>query len=299
MTDLDDRGLGTPSPDGQPERVRSGIVYVFEPNTKVRPPISEYVRDIWDRRRFLVAMADAELKGAHSTTFLGSIWVVVDPLFQAAIYYLLITILRGGNTSGDSSARIAIMVGCIFMFTLLTGTINEGAQSILRQKQLMLNSTFPRALLPLAVVYKQLRGFLPSIPIYLLFHLMLGMPITVAICLVPLLFVLQTVMATGFALLFATLTVFVHDTTNLLSYATRILFFATPVLYPVDQIPAGVRPFLAVGPFYGLFASYQSIIVGEVPSPTYILQTMAWTTFAIVVGYRLFVSNERSFSLHL
>lgn len=297
MTDLDDRDVdASPGPGDAPG---SGIVYVFEPNTKVRPPITEYAREMWDRRRFAIEMAHADLKGANSSTFLGSVWSVVDPLFQAAIYWLLITILRGNGTGHDSSARIAIMVGCIFMFTLLTGTISEGARSILKAKNLLLNSTFPRALLPLSVVYKNLRAFLPSIPIYILFHFVLGMPVTVAVCLVPFLFVVQTLMATGFALLFATLTVFVRDTSNILNYVTRILFFATPVLFPVDQIPAGVRTILQIGPFFGLFASYQSIIVGDVPNPLYIVQALAWTTFAVVVGYRLFVSNERSFAMHL
>ncbi len=299
MTALDDHDLD-PTPDpGEPARPRSGIVYVFEPNTKVRPPLRVYAKEVWDRRRFLVAMADADLKGATSSTFLGTIWVVIDPIFQAAIYYLLITILRGNGSNEDSSTRIALMVGCIFMFSLLTGTVAEGSRSILKAKNLLLNSTFPRALLPLSVVYKQLRGFLPSIPIYILFHLMLGMPITVAVCLVPLLFVLQILMASGFALLFATLTVFVRDTSNILNYIMRILFFSTPVLFPATSIPSNVKPFLQIGPFYGLFASYQAIIVGDVPNPLAIVQAAIWTTFAVVVGYRLFVSHERSFAMHL
>ena len=83
----------------------------------------------------------------------------------------------------------------------------------------------------------------------------------------PLLFVLQIVMNVGIALLVSTFVVLVPDGTNVMNYVTRILFFATPVIYPVSLLPEGARLLIAWQPLFALFASYQAVFSGEVPSP--------------------------------
>lgn len=284
-----------------PTKEYSDVVYVFEPNTKALPPLREYLQSLWDRRRFMVALAKAETRGSRSSTVLGELWAVIDPLFQVALYWFLLSIIRRGSGGADDdlSERLVLMVGGIFLFTLSSTTISGGGRSILSAKNLMLNSTFPRALLPLSAAYRAVTEFVPTIFIYLFFHFAFGQSFGMGVFVLPLLFVIQMVMGIGIGLMFATFTVYLRDTTNILGYIMRVLFFATPVIYPASAIPDGLKVFLQLNPLLALFTAYQDIILGGTPNPVDVVISAAWATLFIVIGYRLFVSNEQSFALRL
>jgi ABC-type polysaccharide/polyol phosphate export permease len=106
-------------------------------------------------------------------------------------------------------------------------------------------------------------------------------------------------MAIGMSLLVATATVYVRDTVNLLNYITRILIFITPVIYPVAGMAPALRTVLSINPLFPLFAAYQTIILGGVPTAGQILLTVFWSLFFLIVGYQVFVSHERAFALRL
>lgn len=291
----------TVAPDGGTApalRPYSDVEYVFEPHSKTLPPFREYIGAAWDRRHFVTSMAKADLRGPRSRTFLGEVWAVMDPLFQAAVYWFLISTIRRGSTA-DPTERLTILISGIFLFSFTMTVVGSGGRSIIRNKGLMLNSTFPRVLLPATEVYKGLLDLGPSLAVYAVIHLLLGGPVGPGLFVLPLLIVLQVLISTSLALIFATLTVYVRDMSNFLDYIMRILFFTTPILYPVSLLPPLAKTLLQINPFFALFACYQAVVTGGVPSITYILQSVFWVILLGVVGYRTFVSRERNFALRL
>jgi teichoic acid transport system permease protein len=283
-----------------PQNLRdySEVEYVFEPHSKTRPRFHDYVRELWNRRPFMAALAKAEVRGPNSNTLLGELWSVLDPLFQAAIYLLLILILRGGK-GGSAAETASIVVFGVFMFTLTRSALMGGGQSILKSKNLVLNSTFPLAILPITAIYVGVLEFLPSMGVYALIHLALQRPIGPGVFVLPLLWILQIAMSLGIAFLFATATVFVRDTVNMMNYILRLLIYVTPVIYPVTALTPGLRAVLSVNPLFPLFAAYQTIVLGGVPSAGQVFATACWAAAFLVVGYRVFVTHERAFALRL
>jgi teichoic acid transport system permease protein len=280
-------------------RQYSEVEYIFEPHSKTRPRLHDYVRELWNRRPFMAALAKAEVRGPNSNTFLGEVWGVLDPLFQAGIYLLLILILRGGKGGTTAAETASLVVFCVFMFTLTRSALMGGGQSILKSKNLVLNSTFPLAILPLTAIYVGVLEFLPSMAVYAVIHLALQRPIGPGVFLLPLLWFLQLAMSLGIAFLIATATVFVRDTANLMNYILRLLIYVTPVIYPVTALTPGLRAVLSVNPLFPLFAAYQTIVLGGVPSAGQVFVTACWAAGFLFVGYRVFVTHERAFALRL
>jgi ABC-type polysaccharide/polyol phosphate export permease len=133
----------------------------------------------------------------------------------------------------------------------------------------------------------------------MVFHLLLGAPIGAGIAMLPLLFALQVAMSIGLALLMSTAIVIVRDTANLLNYVMRVLIFVTPVIYPVESLTPLLRTILSINPLFALFAAYQAVIFGEVPSIGLVLQAAAWAALLLTVGIRTFRKHEHSFALYL
>jgi teichoic acid transport system permease protein len=275
------------------------VEYVFEPHAVKLPPLRPYLEELWERRRFVKTLARAEIQGKRSTTMAGQFWAVLDPLFQAAIYFLLIQILRGGQGGRGSSYQMTLLISGIFLFQFTRTSLNDGARSVIGGRGLLLNSAFPRALLPISAVYKGLLELAPAGAVYLVIHIAFGRPIGSGIAFLPVLLVLQTALNLGLALLFAALTVFMRDITQLLQYLLRVLFFVTPVLYPVSLLPPTVRSILVFNPLFPVFAAYQQVVGGGVPTNFQLLGALLWAVVFLVVGAGLFLSHERAFALHV
>lgn len=300
MTNTQARPDESSSDDEGPSKMRpySDVEHVFVPGGSTLPPLRQYLQDSWDRRHFVTAKAKADLRGPRSRTGLGEVWAVIDPLFQAGIYWFLISTIRRGSVE-DPTERLTILISGIFLFTFTMTVVGGGGRAIIKNKSLMLNSTFPRVLLPATEIYKGLLDLGPALAVYAVIHLLLGGAIGPGLFLLPLLILLQIAISTGMALIFATLTVFISDMANFLDYVMRILFFTTPILYPVSIIPDSAKLILQINPFFALFACYQAVVTGGVPSISYILQATFWAVLLLVVGFRIFASRERGFGLRL
>ncbi len=274
----------------------SDVEYVFEPHSRSLPDLREYAWAIWDRRYFMRELARSDLRTARSSTALGNIWSVLDPLFQASIYFFLYLVLRKGQSNNNF---LPVLIGGIYLFSLTMTAMGEGGASIKRQRGLMLNSTFPRALLPITNLYKNLKQFVPSACVFFVLFPLVGGNVTPALLMLPFLFALQVMMNLGISLLVATFVTLVPDGQNVMNYISRILFFATPVVYPVTLLPPNAKALVGWQPLFALFASYQAVFSGSMPSALLLLETIAWTTGLLVVGTQLFLRHERQFAMHL
>ena len=255
--------------------------------------------ELWERRRFIAEKAKAEIRGKRNSTVAGQLWAVLDPLFQAALYFFLITVLRGGGQRqrrGDLSS----LVFCVFLFNLTQGALNEGGRSIVSSKSLILNSSFPRAMLPIAAIYKGLLGLTPCAAIYLDHPRGAGPALRCRVGDAPLLLAHPDGDEPGVAMLVATLNVFVRDVGNAMTYISRVLFFTTPVIYPADDAVADAPAILVMEPLLlavhllpggaGGRHTRRRLRCSRRPSSTIVL---------FVLGARVFLSHERAFAMRL
>jgi teichoic acid transport system permease protein len=275
------------------------VEYVFEPHSVKLPPLRPYLQELWDRRRFVKTRARTEIQGKRSSMVAGQFWGVLDPLFQAAIYFLLIQILRGGAGGRGSAYQMTLLISGIFLFTFTRTSLNDGARSVIGGRGLLLNSAFPRALLPISSVYRGLLELIPAGIVYLAIHIAVGQPIGSGVAFLPMLLVLHTALNLGLALLFAALTVYMRDVTQLLGYLLRVLFFITPILYPISMLPSAIRTVMSFNPLFPVFAAYQEVVGGGVPTVGQLAGSLFWAVLFLVLGGWLFVTHERAFALHV
>ena len=70
--------------------------HVYEPHKIGLPPLGPYIRELWRRRDFAREMARTTLQAQHFNTAFGQLWLVLNPLLLAGVYFVLVDILRGG-----------------------------------------------------------------------------------------------------------------------------------------------------------------------------------------------------------
>ena len=272
--------------------------HVYEPHKIGLPPLGPYVRELWRRREFAREMARTNLRAQHFNTVFGQLWLVLNPLMLALVYFLLVYILRGSGSRGVDF--FAHLLAGLFAYYFISDSIRLSVKSVTGGGRLILNTAFPRALLPLSSVITAFLRFLPTLVIYIPVHIIAGLPVNAELLWIfPLIF-LMFVMAAGAGMLVSALQVYFRDVKNFLPYFLRIWLYSSPVLYYASEVPEGLRWILVVNPLGGLLTAWSDVIIeGAMPELWAIGMAAAWAFGIFLAGGLFFVSREREFAVRL
>jgi teichoic acid transport system permease protein len=219
--------------------------------SSLRPSLGAYLRELWGRRKFVVSYATARTYAMYAGARLGSVWQVLTPLLNAAVYYLAFGVLLGTKNGIDN--YVAFLLSGIFVFTYTQRCMTEGSRSLALNLSLIRTLHFPRATLPLAYVLNELNQMLVSMGIL---FVIVGLTDGLAwrwLLVVPAL-LLQTMFNIGMTLIFARIGTFVSDISQLLPFVTRTwlyasgIFFSLPAKLTQANAPDWVLQVLAFNP---------------------------------------------------
>ncbi|TDO51308.1 teichoic acid transport system permease protein [Kribbella sp. VKM Ac-2527] len=204
--------------------------------SSARPEFRGYLRDLWGRRQFIYTYARARTYALYAGARLGSIWQLLTPLLNAAVYYLAFGVLLG--TAKGIHNYPAFLICGMFVFTYTQRSMTEGSRAISTNLSLIRTLHFPRATLPLAYVVNELNQMFISMGILLV---MVGVSDGLALrwfLIIPAL-LLQTMFNIGMTLIFARLGTFLTDISQLLPFITRTWLYASGIFFSIpDKLAA-------------------------------------------------------------
>lgn len=280
-------------------RIASTDVRVFEPHKVGLPPMRQYLRDMWDRRSFANELSRAEMRAAQTTTFFGRLWLVINPLLLALVYFVLVGILSGGDLTSTQFAHLLVT---LFAFYFVANCITGGASSVIKGSKLVMNQAFPRALLPMSAVRTAFRRFAPTLIVTVIVVLAVRVPIGWATLLAIPSFLIIMVFGAGLALFFGTLQVYFRDTTAFLPYLVRIWLYLSPVIWTAEAMVGKKFDIwiIKLNPLYPMFVTYNDALIrNEVGSLWMWAAGIGWALLALIGGGLFFISREREFSVRL
>ena len=210
------------------EAARAGL-------TKVggRPPLGEYITEVWRRRSFIYSMARFKIESENQQNTLGMFWVILKPLLNALIYGAVFGILIG--TQGRPPHFVEFLIIGIFVFEFFSQSWVAGGRAITSNAALVQSLAFPRMVLPLAAVTERFLKFLPTVVIMLVFLVGTRNPISWHWLLIVPIFALYFVFSCGLALVTARLAAHWRDLNNFLPFLTRFFFYTTGIFFSVEE----------------------------------------------------------------
>jgi ABC-type polysaccharide/polyol phosphate export permease len=286
-----------PSPERQRESEFNPELHVYEPHVVGLPPLRPYLRELWKRREFAKELSRSKLRGQHFNTAFGQLWLVLNPLLLALVYFILVDIIRGGNRPPGFFAHLT---AGIFAYYFISGSVREATRSVVSGGRLILNTAFPRVLLPLSTVFTAFLRFLPTVIIYIPIHVAHDLPFTWQMLWVVPIFACFTLIAAGVGMLVAALQVYFRDVKNFMPYVLRIWLYASPVLYFASEVPQRYEWVLKFNPLGGLLTAWDDAIhFGRAPAASDMLLGLTWGLILFFAGAIFFMSRERDFAVRL
>jgi teichoic acid transport system permease protein len=217
-----------------------------------RPALGAYVSQLWQRRHFILNLANAKTVSTYTNARLGQVWQVLTPLLNAAVYFLLFGILLG-TKAGIENFTAYLIIG-IFVFTFTQRAVLTGSRAINDHLGLIRALHFPRACLPLALTVVELQQLLVAMGVMAAIVLATGEPLTWAWVLVIPALLLQTAFNIGLSLAMARVGSKLSDVNQLLPFLLRTWLYTSGVFFSIDavasrpNVPGWVGTVLEVNP---------------------------------------------------
>lgn len=285
---------------GPADTGRAPVYQHFGPHRNGLPPLRKYVAELWERREFAFELSRANMRSSSSDTFFGQLWLVLNPILMAGVYFLLVNILT--NRGRNDPEYFLHLTTNLFVFTLLTTCANLGATSVTTAGKLILNTAFPRLLIPLGAVHTAFFRFLPTLAVTVLLLIVTpGVVWSATIPLATIFLLLMLCFGAGLAAFFATAQVYFRDTNNFLPFVTRIWMYLSPVLWTVEDVSGHrLSSLAAINPAYAMLGGYSDLLIaGHMPDPKLWWIATAWGLGTLVLGCLFFMSREREFAVRI
>jgi ABC-type polysaccharide/polyol phosphate export permease len=280
-----------------PEDEYLGEHHVYEPHKIGLPQLRPYLRELWRRRGFATELAHTKMNASNTETVLGQLWLVINPLLLASVYYLLVTVINPGRGGIDYLAHIT---AGLFAFYYISTSMTSGSNAVISSGRLIMNTPFPKMLLTVSTTYQALRRFLPTLVVYFAIHLLADRPLGGVLLLLVPIFALMTLFAMGLANILATLQVYFRDTASFLPYFVRIWLYVSPVLLTAEDIRDKFRGLHVLNPLYSILGAWTDVLdEAKVPSADIWLQAIAWSVGVFLLGSVTFMSRERDFAVRI
>jgi teichoic acid transport system permease protein len=274
----------------------SSPIQVYEPFKAGLPKLGKYWKSLWSRRTFISEFSKSELREQHFDSVFGQLWLVINPLLLSGVYFILIVIIRGGS----DSTRYVHLTATLFLFYLISNSLTGGVKSITAGQRLILNTAFPRVMLPISAVIIAIFKFVPTIFVFLIIKVVVGSKFKVEMLWAIPILLITILLALGLAITISCINVYFRDIASFLPYLTRTLLYLSPVLYEASELDPKLRVLEIVNPLFPILDSWSSALVhGQMPEISNMLQGLAWALGIFLIGTYFFLSREREFAVRL
>ncbi|WP_084965677.1 ABC transporter permease [Thermoactinospora rubra] len=270
-----------------------------------RPRFPVYIRQLWERRHFILTYATSRNVSKYAHSALGQLWQVITPLLNAAIYFVMFGVILGGSKDIPNYAAF-LLVG-MFVFTYTQRSVTAGAKSISGNLSLIRALHFPRAALPLAYTIQELQQLVISMSV-LLAIIVWSEPPTIMWLLIPVVLVLQTMFNVGASLVMARVGTSLRDMNQLLPFIMRTWLYASGVFFSIQykivgepggggaHLPQWVADLMYANPAAAYIEFMRDILIQHHEPRPWIWQVCVfWAVFALLFGFWFFWHAEEKY----
>ena len=239
----------------------------------------------WSYRDLIRNLVSKEIKVRYQGTTLGFAWSLMNPLLITLMYLFVFEYVFRSH----QHRHAAFLVTGIVHWTLFATLIGQAPELLVDNSDLLQKIYFPRLLVPMSNLLVNVVLWLMFLAIFLALFIPMGGNFTLPmLCYIPFL-ALFIAFCFGCMLILCVLYIDFRDIKHLVEVFLQLLFWGTPILYPLSMIPERFQVVFKASPLTEFTLIFQSLFWGEhLPSASIALAFTLWTVVTLGVGLMLF-----------
>lgn len=207
-----------------------------------------YLHSLW-------LLSARDLRVRYATSMLGYLWSVLDPLVMSLIYWFVFTQVFHRDVGEEP--YIVFLIVALLPWVWFNASVSDFTRAFRKDARLVRSTAIPRSIWVNRIVLSKGIEFLFSLPVLVLFAVFSGTTVNGMLLWFPVAVILQTMLLVGLGLLVAPLCVLYSDLERTTALILRALFYASPVIYSVADLPAPFETIGAFNPLAGIFTLYR------------------------------------------
>lgn len=270
--------------------------------TILRPKNKWYdinLKELWAYKDLVVLFVKRNYVTRYKQTVLGPLWLLITPIVTTLMYALVFGEIAGIST--DGAPQLAFYLSGNIVWTFFAMCLNTTSRTFIDNAGVFGKVYFPRLVTPIATVITGMLDFM--IQLILLIVILLGYSVSgvqinwnVWVLATPVLMLQIAVLGMGFGIIVSALTTKYRDLSILVTFGVQLWMYASPVVYPLSQIPERFHAIYMLNPVAPIITvfRYAYLGVGEIP---YASWGISWivTVLIFVIGALMFNRIEKTF----
>ena len=262
---------------------------------QTQPSLGRYIKDLWKTRHFIVAYARGAALRSGTDTFLGRVWIVLDPLLQFMFYGFIFGFVLHISKGMDNFPGFLIL-GVVF-FRITTRGISTGMGQVQKSKALVNSFHFPRAAVIFSTAVKNcIDGIAPAlVGVCLALAFQSDKPVSPKVLWVVPVYLLAQLFALGSGLIVARATAFIPDLRSVFSLVVRGLFFLSGVFFSIERFVnhEKLALLMKMNPVYQILTAVRTAVLdGQAPELFTLGYLVCWSVGLTLVGFLYFWMAE-------
>ena len=263
---------------------------LFEDRAASAPPLRLGLLRLLRYRELLRNLVIKDLKLKYRGSALGFVWSLANPLAMLVVYSVAFTYIIGIRRPGFV---LFLFVG-LLAWTFFASTISMATGTIADAGGLLKSVRFPRMVMPMATVLFNLSQYLMTfgvlLPVMLMvFRVRPALPMLAY----PIVLFLLVLFTSGLALIVATANVYYRDVRHLVEVGLQAMFWATPVVYDLNNVPERLRPLILLSPMSSYISALHDIFYRQTwPDVTIWMAATGWGVAMFLAGLMIFLTYE-------
>jgi lipopolysaccharide transport system permease protein len=258
--------------------------------------------DVWRYRDLLFLLVHRDFVAKYKQTILGPAWFILQPLLMTVVFSVIFGSVANIPTNGVPP--MLFYLSGLLGWNYFAQTFQATSGSLVANAGLFDKVYFPRLVVPLSAVISNFIAFglqlgtLLCLWSYFKVFTSAGevFRFTGAIIWLPLLLLQIAALSLGVGLWLSSLTAKYRDFTFLNSLIIQIWMYATPVIYPLSQVPEKWRWLIAMNPMATPVEAIKYMFLGRgTVIPTYVAVSISMTIFVLLSGVVVFNKVEKTF----
>lgn len=239
------------------------------------------VAEIIRFRELALNLVLRDLNVRYKGTTLGFFWSLAGPLVQCGVFYFLFTRVIPARVP---DYPLFLLCG-VFPWSFLSIALADATLSVTANAGLVRRAYFPRGILPLSPVLAGLAHLTATLVLVLAVTGLKG-AWSWALLALPAVMLLNAALVYGLGLVTSCAHAFFRDVHWIVGTLLGLWFYASPVFYSRESIPAGLQAWYALNPVVGLLESYRAVLIaGRLPDPAQLVVPGAAAVLSLAAGF--------------
>lgn len=257
------------------------------------------LKNLWRYRDLLLLFVKRDIIIIYKQTILGPLWFFIQPIMTTIIYIFVFGNIA--QLSTDGLPQPIFYLSGIIMWNYFSECFLRTSDTFTQNAGVFGKVYFPRLITPISLLISNVLKFLIQFALFLAFCIYywwngLELNIQPEILIFPLLVLLLALIGVGFGLLFSSLTTKYKDLKFLISFGVQLIMYASPVIYPMNNLPTKIKAVLWWNPLSHIIEAFKFVFF-EVGAFDFIglLYSLFFALTVLFFGIVIFNKTEKSF----